>query len=114
MFKQPFLGKYARVGEIVDGEFADVVDGFVKLSNLSSSERVAVLFWVNLRIVEYLVADDYMLDRLNSEEEQRTKSYPTQFPMPLIFAWSSRRALMGIRLLCNFSVNHSSVMIPSS
>ena len=61
MLEEPFLREFARIGEVVDGEFANVVDRFVKLGDLGGSEGVAVLFWMNLGVVEYLVASEGIL-----------------------------------------------------
>lgn len=38
-----------------DGEGADVVEGGMELMDLGGGESVAVLFWVDMGVVEYLI-----------------------------------------------------------
>ena len=56
MLEEPLFGELAGVGEQFDGEAADVVDGFVELGDLGGGEGVAVLFRVDLGVVEDFVA----------------------------------------------------------
>ena len=56
MLEQPGLGELAGVGERGDGEGADVVEGGVQLGDLRGGEGVAVLFGVDVRVVEDFVA----------------------------------------------------------
>lgn len=52
MFEKPGFGELAGVGECGDGQGADVVERGVKAGDLSRGEGVAVLFGVDLGIIE--------------------------------------------------------------
>ena len=56
MLKKPCFGKLARVSKGGDGGGRDVEDGCVELVDLLRGKCVTVLLWVDLGIVEDLVA----------------------------------------------------------
>ena len=55
MFEEPSFGELAGVGQCVDGEGADVVEGGVKLRDLHRGEGVAVLFRMDFGVIEDFV-----------------------------------------------------------
>ena len=85
----------------------------MQLLYLRRAESVRVLLRVKLRMVQNLISEIVLLAMYRTAPEtfrgHPRVTYPTQLPMPDMFAWSKRSAFTGTCLLLIFRSSHSSV-----